>query len=89
MGFVMTVLGAVCFGLMLSLIELIHIKAKKAVSYTMVLEIQMIIGVSATVFCTIGMIVNNDFQVSLSFFSSNILLFIFCHKFLTFKICKF
>ncbi|KAH0710366.1 hypothetical protein KY284_011793 [Solanum tuberosum] len=61
-GFVMTVMGAVCFGLMLSLIELIYMKAKNAISYTMVLEIQLIIGVSATVFCTIGMIINNDFQ---------------------------
>ncbi|XP_006358992.1 purine permease 3-like [Solanum tuberosum] len=61
-GFVMTVMGAVCFGLMVSLIELIYIKAKNAISYTMVLEIQLIIGVSATVFCTIGMIINNDFQ---------------------------
>uniref|UniRef100_M1B8T2 Purine transporter n=2 Tax=Solanum tuberosum TaxID=4113 RepID=M1B8T2_SOLTU len=58
----MTVMGAVCFGLMVSLIELIYIKAKNAISYTMVLEIQLIIGVSATVFCTIGMIINNDFQ---------------------------
>lgn len=67
-GFVMTVMGAVCFGLMVSLIELIYIKAKNAISYTMVLEIQLIIGVSATVFCTIGMIINNDFQVFLSIF---------------------
>ncbi|MCD7456776.1 hypothetical protein HAX54_033049 [Datura stramonium] len=51
LGFVMTVMGAVCFGLMLPLIELIYVKAKQAITYTTVLEIQMIIGISATAFC--------------------------------------
>lgn len=62
LGFVMTFIGAVLYGLMLPLIELIYMKAKQAVTYTTVLEIQMVLGISATVFCTIGMIINKDFQ---------------------------
>ncbi|CAN4092397.1 unnamed protein product [Withania somnifera] len=62
LGFVMTFIGAVFYGLMLPLIELIYRKAKRAVTYTTVLEIQMVIGVSATVFCIVGMIINKDFQ---------------------------
>nr|XP_016459391.1 PREDICTED: purine permease 2-like [Nicotiana tabacum] len=64
LGFVTTLLGAVCFGLMLPLIELIYTKAKQAITYTTVLEIQMIIAISATGFCTVGMIINKDFQGS-------------------------
>ncbi|XP_059274658.1 purine permease 1-like [Lycium ferocissimum] len=62
LGFVMTVMGAVCFGLMMPLIEFIYVKAKQVVTYTTVLEIQMIIGIFATAFCTVGMIINKDFQ---------------------------
>ncbi|PHU20429.1 Purine permease 1 [Capsicum chinense] len=62
LGFIMTFVGAVFYGLMLPLIELIYMKAKNAVTYTTVLEIQMVIGISATVFCTVGMIINKDFQ---------------------------
>ncbi|KAH0758906.1 hypothetical protein KY290_022399 [Solanum tuberosum] len=69
LGFVMTFIGAVLYGLMLPLIELIYMKAKQAVTYTTVLEIQMVLGISATVFCTIGMIINKDFQVNMIFLS--------------------
>ncbi|CAN4122346.1 unnamed protein product [Withania somnifera] len=62
LGFVMTFVGAVLYGLMLPLIELIYMKAKRAVTCTTVLEIQMVIGITATVFCLVGMLITKDFQ---------------------------
>ncbi|KAF3629797.1 putative purine permease 1-like [Capsicum annuum] len=62
LGFVMTLLAAASTGLALPLLELIYIKAKKTVTYTMVLEIQMILNIFGFSFCTVGMIVNKDFQ---------------------------
>ncbi|XP_015072945.1 purine permease 3-like [Solanum pennellii] len=63
LGFVMTLLAAASTGLALPLLELIYIKAKKDVTYIMILEIQMILNIFASAFCTVGMIVNKDFQV--------------------------
>ncbi|KAH0681318.1 hypothetical protein KY284_022403 [Solanum tuberosum] len=62
MGFFMSVIGAVLYGLLLPLIEMIYINAKKAITYTTVLEIQMIIAIFATAFSTVGVIINKDFQ---------------------------
>lgn len=73
LGFVMTFVGAVLYGLMLPLIELIYMKSKQAVTYITVLEIQMVLGISATVFCTIGMIINKDFQVHIIHFFTQFL----------------
>nr|AYQ58112.1 nicotine uptake permease 1 [Nicotiana benavidesii] len=61
-GFMMTLLAAALYGAILPCIELIYMKAKQAVTATLVLEIQMIMSFTATAFCTIGMIVNKDFQ---------------------------
>ncbi|GLT74424.1 hypothetical protein SLA2020_462240 [Shorea laevis] len=38
-------------------------KAKQEISYTLVLEIQMVMSAFATAFCIIGMIINNDFKI--------------------------
>nr|QWY12816.1 purine uptake permease-like transporter 1 [Atropa belladonna] len=62
LGFVMTLLAAASTGLALPLLELIYMKAQKTVTYTMVLEIQMILNIFGSAFCTVGMIVNKDFQ---------------------------
>jgi hypothetical protein len=32
-------------------------------TYALVMEMQLVMGFFATAFCTVGMIVNNDFQV--------------------------
>nr|AYQ58114.1 nicotine uptake permease 1 [Nicotiana paniculata] len=61
-GFMMTLLAAALYGVILPCIELIYMKAKQAITATLVLEIQMIMSFAATAFCTVGMIVNNDFQ---------------------------
>ncbi|KAI3732899.1 hypothetical protein L1987_64111 [Smallanthus sonchifolius] len=63
MGFVMTVGAAFLYGFVLPLIELTYNKAKQEITYTLVLEIQMVMCLFATIFCTVGMIVNNDFKV--------------------------
>ncbi|GKV09424.1 hypothetical protein SLEP1_g20929 [Rubroshorea leprosula] len=62
-GFLMMLGAAMLYGFILPLVELMYKKAKQEISYTLVLEIQMVMSVFATAFCTIGMIINNDFKV--------------------------
>ncbi|KAL7140097.1 hypothetical protein ABFS83_09G098400 [Erythranthe nasuta] len=62
LGFFLTVAAAALYGFILPAVELTYKKAKQAVSYTLVLEMQLVMCVFATSFCTIGMLVNNDFQ---------------------------
>ncbi|XP_009770717.1 purine permease 1-like [Nicotiana sylvestris] len=61
-GFMMTLLAAALYGVILPCIELIYLKAKQAITATLVLEIQMVMCFAATAFCTVGMIVNNNFK---------------------------
>ncbi|KAF8023363.1 hypothetical protein BT93_F0768 [Corymbia citriodora subsp. variegata] len=61
-GFFMTLGAAGLYGFILPLVELTYKKAKQAVSYSLVLEIQLVICLFATAFCTVGMLVNKDFQ---------------------------
>ncbi|XP_076900688.1 purine permease 1-like isoform X2 [Bidens hawaiensis] len=63
MGFVMTVAAALLYGFVLPLIELTYKKAKQEITYTLVVEIQIVMCFFATLFCMVGMIVNNDFKV--------------------------
>ncbi|KAH7847814.1 hypothetical protein Vadar_030518 [Vaccinium darrowii] len=62
LGFFMTVAAAVLYGFVLPLVELTYKKARQAVTYTLVLEMQLVMSFFATVFCTIGMVINNDFK---------------------------
>ncbi|KAL8465856.1 hypothetical protein ACS0TY_035099 [Phlomoides rotata] len=63
LGFILTLLAAVMYGLILPLVELVYQRAKQAITYTLVMEFQAVMGIFATTFCTVGMIVNKDFQV--------------------------
>ncbi|KAM0862385.1 hypothetical protein ACQ4PT_045302 [Festuca glaucescens] len=69
-GFGLTLGAAALYGLILPVMELSqaqHVaRARCAVTYTLVMEMQVVIGFTATVFSTVGMIVNKDFHVSLS-----------------------
>jgi len=65
-GFVMTLGAAALYGLLMPLVELTYAKAKQAITYTLVMEMQLVMGFFATVFCTVGMIVNKDFQVTIA-----------------------
>ncbi|XP_059286177.1 purine permease 3-like [Lycium ferocissimum] len=62
LGFILTLGAAVLYGLILPLFELLYKKAKQNITYTLVLEIQAVYCLFATVVCTIGMIINKDFQ---------------------------
>jgi drug/metabolite transporter (DMT)-like permease len=70
LGFFMTLGAAGLYGLVLPLVELSKIKYEKddrvAVSYTLVMEMQLVMGLFATAFNTVGMIINNDFTVSIN-----------------------
>ncbi|CAL5329574.1 hypothetical protein CsSME_00009983 [Camellia sinensis var. sinensis] len=60
-GFFMTLAASALYGFVLPLIELTYGKAKQAITYTLVMEMQMVISFFATAFCTIGMLLNHDF----------------------------
>ncbi|KAI3685247.1 hypothetical protein L6452_34485 [Arctium lappa] len=62
-GFGMTVAAAVLYGFVLPLIEWTYNKAKQEITYTLVLEIQLVMCLFATIFCMVGMTINNDFKV--------------------------
>ncbi|XP_073064417.1 purine permease 3-like [Primulina eburnea] len=61
-GFFMTLGAAALYGLILPMVELMYLKAGQALTYTLVLEIQMVLCFFATAFCTVGMLINKDFQ---------------------------
>ncbi|KAJ6794087.1 purine permease 1-like isoform X1 [Iris pallida] len=61
-GFVMTLGAAALYGLLLPLVELTYAKAKQKITYTLVMEMQLVMGFFATLFCTVAMLVNKDFQ---------------------------
>ncbi|XP_038716331.1 purine permease 1-like [Tripterygium wilfordii] len=62
LGFIMTVGAAALYGFVLPLVELTYKKAKQEISYPLVMEFQMVMSLFATIFCTVGMLVNKDFQ---------------------------
>ena len=63
LGFLVTLAAAVLYGFILPLVELTYKKANQEISYPLVMEIQMVMCLFATGFCTVGMLVNNDFKV--------------------------
>jgi drug/metabolite transporter (DMT)-like permease len=69
-GFAMTLGAAALFGLMLPAVELSQARhaahaGPGSVNYALVMEMQLVIGLAATGFSAVGMLVNNDFHVSL------------------------
>ncbi|KAK7321244.1 hypothetical protein VNO77_31697 [Canavalia gladiata] len=62
-GFVMILAAAALYGLVLPLMELVYKKTKQDLTYSLVMEIQLVMCFFATLFCSIGMIINNDFKV--------------------------
>lgn len=67
-GFVMTVGAAALYGFILPLVELAYQKARQEICYAVVMEVQMVMCLFATLVCTVGMLFNNDFQVRLSYY---------------------
>ncbi|CAN6167268.1 unnamed protein product [Urochloa humidicola] len=67
LGFALTLGAAVLYGVFMPLVEVAYKHAAgagRAVTYALVMEMQLLMGFVATVFCTVGMIVNKDFQVT-------------------------
>ncbi|KAK7283416.1 hypothetical protein RIF29_12917 [Crotalaria pallida] len=62
-GLVMTLAAAALYGFVLPLVELAYKKTDQAITYTLVLEIQLVMSMFATLFNIVGMVINNDFKV--------------------------
>ncbi|XP_010499327.1 PREDICTED: purine permease 1-like [Camelina sativa] len=62
-GFLMTVIAAVLYAFILPLVELTYKKARQEITFPLVLEIQMVMCLSATCFCVVGMFIVGDFKV--------------------------
>ncbi|GLJ48033.1 hypothetical protein SUGI_1014310 [Cryptomeria japonica] len=62
LGFLLTIGAAGLYGLILPIIELVYKRSKCRVTYALVMEMQLIMSFSATMLCTIGMVVNKDFE---------------------------
>lgn len=64
-GFVMILAAAALYGFVLPLLELVYKKTRQTITYSLVMEIQLVMCFFATLFCTVGMIIDNDFKVAL------------------------
>ncbi|WRX14913.1 Pentatricopeptide repeat - like 10, partial [Theobroma cacao] len=62
LGFFMTLAASTLYGFVLPAIELTYKKAKQTITYSLVMEMQMVMSFSATVFCTIGMLFHKEVE---------------------------
>ncbi|XP_047323402.1 purine permease 3-like [Impatiens glandulifera] len=62
LGFIMTVAAAALYGLVLPMVELMYKKTKQRMSYTVVMEVQLVMCFFSTLLCCVGMFINNDFK---------------------------
>lgn len=69
-GFLMTVGAALLYAFILPLVELAYKKSRQRISYTLVLEFQMVLCFVATCFCLVGMLAAGDFKVKYALFFS-------------------
>ncbi|CAK7347173.1 unnamed protein product [Dovyalis caffra] len=60
LGFFMTIAAAALHGLPIPATELIYLKFGRAISFDLVLQVQFLTSVFATLFCTVPMIINKD-----------------------------
>ncbi|KAJ4848942.1 hypothetical protein Tsubulata_034178 [Turnera subulata] len=61
-GFFMTLATSVLYGFVLPAVELTYKKAKQTITYTLVMEMQMVMSFFATAFCATGMLVSKEFS---------------------------
>ncbi|KAF5781120.1 putative purine permease, plant [Helianthus annuus] len=61
-GFFMILGSSALYGFILPSIELTLKKAKQPITYSLVMEMQIVMAFFATTFCTIGMLINHDFK---------------------------
>nr|GMD48193.1 purine permease 3-like [Ipomoea batatas]GMD91270.1 purine permease 3-like [Ipomoea batatas]GMD94002.1 purine permease 3-like [Ipomoea batatas] len=62
LGFVLTLTAACLYGFVLPWIELTYRTAKQAITYTLVLEMQLVMCFFSTSFCSFGLLVSKDFK---------------------------
>ncbi|KAI3879184.1 hypothetical protein MKW98_028751 [Papaver atlanticum] len=62
LGFFVTLGASALMGFMLPFIELVYRKACEAITYDLVMRMQFLVSMFATIFCTIAMLINKDFQ---------------------------
>ncbi|KAK9100061.1 hypothetical protein Scep_023491 [Stephania cephalantha] len=62
LGFLMMLGSMAMSGLMMPLVELGYSKSTVPVNYAVVMQFQVVQSLFANLFCTIGMLINNDFQ---------------------------
>ncbi|KAK9166248.1 hypothetical protein Scep_001439 [Stephania cephalantha] len=62
LGFLMMMGSMAMSGLMMPLVELGYSKSTVPVNYAVVMQFQVVQSLFANLFCTIGMLINNDFQ---------------------------
>ncbi|EPS65699.1 hypothetical protein M569_09078, partial [Genlisea aurea] len=62
LGFFLTLGAAALYGFVLPLVELAYRKANLEMTYTLVMEVQLVMCFFATAFCTVGMFFNKEFQ---------------------------
>ncbi|RDY00121.1 Purine permease 3, partial [Mucuna pruriens] len=61
-GFLVTVIAAALYGFVLPLVEWVYKKTKQPITYSLVMEIQFVMCSFATLFCVLGMTINDDFK---------------------------
>ncbi|OVA15270.1 Drug/metabolite transporter [Macleaya cordata] len=61
-GFFLTLGGAALLGIYLPLIELAYVKGGQEINFSIVTQVQIVTSLSATIFSSIGMLINHDFQ---------------------------
>ncbi|XP_034891971.1 purine permease 1 [Populus alba] len=64
LGFFMTIGGAALHGFLMPALEFTYLKAGKAITFDLVLQVQFLISMFATLFCSIPMIINKDFKAN-------------------------
>ncbi|CAN7034201.1 unnamed protein product, partial [Brassica rapa subsp. trilocularis] len=60
-GFLLTLIAAVLYAFLMPLVELTYKKVRQEITFTLVLEMQMVMCVASTCFCLVGMVVKGDF----------------------------
>lgn len=67
LGFVMTLVGAALHGFVNAGVEYSHVKAGVVVTFDLIMQMQFLISMFSSLFCIVAMIINKDFQVTVSF----------------------
>ncbi|KAL9229164.1 hypothetical protein vseg_004660 [Gypsophila vaccaria] len=62
LGFFFTLASSALFAVMLPLIELAYKKSKLSINYSLVMEFQLVLSLSATAMCTVGMLASGDYK---------------------------